>query len=77
MMKKHDLISVVLRCYYIPCIGQVTFKGGQEASLGYLLLGVYYIRIPGDTPLIFHYPLPLRQFLSDFNNLHATLTRDV
>ena len=49
MMKKHDLISVVLRCYYIPCIGQVTFKGGQEASFGYLLLGVYYRRIPGST----------------------------
>ncbi len=28
MMKKHDLISVVLRCYHVPCIGQVTFKGG-------------------------------------------------
>jgi hypothetical protein len=27
-------------------------QGGQEASLGYLLLGVYYRRIPGDT--VFH-----------------------
>ncbi len=33
MMKKHDLISVVLSCYYIPCIGQVTFKGGRELAL--------------------------------------------
>ncbi len=49
MKKKHDLISFVLRCYRVPCIGQVTFKGGQEASFGYLLLGVYYRRIPGDT----------------------------
>jgi hypothetical protein len=30
MMKKHDLISVVLRCYHVPCIGQVTFKGGRK-----------------------------------------------
>ena len=51
MMKKHDLISVVLRCYHVPCIGQVTFKGGQEASIGYLLLGVYDRRIPGETVL--------------------------
>ena len=51
MMKKHNLISVVLRCYHVPCIGQVTFKGGQEASFGYLLLGVYYRRIPGSTVL--------------------------
>ncbi len=28
-------------------------QGGQEASFGYLLLGVYYRRIPGDTN-IFH-----------------------
>ena len=49
MKKKHDLISVVLRCYRILCIGQVTFKRGQEASFGYLLLGVYYRRIPGST----------------------------
>ncbi len=26
-------------------------QGGQEASFGYLLLGVYYRRIPGDTVL--------------------------
>jgi hypothetical protein len=24
-------------------------QGGQEASFGYLLLGIYYRRIPGDT----------------------------
>jgi hypothetical protein len=24
-------------------------QGGQEASIGYLLLGVYYRRIPGST----------------------------
>jgi hypothetical protein len=27
-------------------------QGGQEASFGYLLLGVYYRRIPGDTIII-------------------------
>jgi hypothetical protein len=33
MMKKHDLFSVVLRCYFSPCIGQVTFKGGRKLIL--------------------------------------------
>jgi len=46
MMKKHDLISVVLRCYCVLCID---VQGGQEASFGCLLLGVYYRRIPGAT----------------------------
>jgi hypothetical protein len=27
-------------------------QGGQEASFGYLLLGVYYRRIPGSTTFI-------------------------
>ena len=27
-------------------------QGGQEASYGYLLLGVYYRRIPGETVLV-------------------------
>jgi hypothetical protein len=26
-------------------------QGGQEASFGYLLLGIYYRRIPGDTAI--------------------------
>jgi hypothetical protein len=26
-------------------------QGGQEANRGYLLLGVYHRRIPGDTPV--------------------------
>ena len=33
MKKKLDLISVVLRCYCIPCIGQVTFKGCRKLVL--------------------------------------------
>jgi hypothetical protein len=33
MKKKLDLISVVLRCYCILCIGQVTFKGGRKLVL--------------------------------------------
>jgi hypothetical protein len=39
-------------------------QGGQEASFGYLLLGVYYRRIPGDTPmyLFFHKALGLNDF---------------
>jgi hypothetical protein len=27
-------------------------QGGQEAKCGYLLLGIYYRRIPGDTPAL-------------------------
>jgi hypothetical protein len=27
-------------------------QGGQEASFGYLLLGIYYRRIPGDTIVV-------------------------
>ena len=33
MKKKLDLISVVLCCYCVLCIGQVTFKGGRELVL--------------------------------------------
>ncbi len=33
MKKKLDLISVVLRCYCVLCIGQVTFKGGRKLVL--------------------------------------------
>jgi hypothetical protein len=33
MMKNQDLFSVVLRGYFSPCIGQVTFKGGRKLNL--------------------------------------------
>jgi hypothetical protein len=46
MKEIQDLFSVVLRSYFSPCIGYV--QGGQEAKCGYLLLGIYYRRIPGD-----------------------------
>ena len=46
MKKKLDLISVVLYCSRVLCISQATFKRG------YLLLGVYYRRIPGATVLV-------------------------
>jgi hypothetical protein len=28
-------------------------QGGQEAKCGYLLLGIYYRRIPGDSIIVF------------------------
>ena len=32
MKKNQDLFSVVLRGYFSPCIGQVTFKGGRKPN---------------------------------------------
>jgi hypothetical protein len=52
MKKKHDTnfcCSILFpRSMHQP--GYV--QGGQEASLGYLLLGIYYRRIPGETILL-------------------------